>query len=218
MNLPLEENLHKKGGNRGLLKRLLLVANPEPVTRPSCQEAHHDSLSMWASFFVLLNAVFISFFSITYFRFYWIAVGYFFFVLIAHTIILRYFYCTRCDHYDNECASVLYAPQLTRRLFSRRKGTWTRIDTLVGTFTWLVISQTGTAVVAFQHSIFFVLLNALAWFAWRVAHSALACQRCLNNHVCPKGKAAVAGENYFAVMLFTLFPLPVIAWVIRYLL
>jgi hypothetical protein len=95
-------------------------------------------------------------------------------------------------------------------------GTWTHIDTIAGTFTWMVISQSGASIAAFQHSILFVFLNAFAWLAWRTAHSALACQRCLNNHVCPKGKAAVAGENYIAVFLFTLFPLPAIAWVLGY--
>jgi hypothetical protein len=172
---------------------------------------------MWASFFVLLSAVTTSTFTIMFFRYYTWAGTYVLFTLLAHTIILRYFYCTRCDHYDNECASILYAPQVTRRLFRRREGTWTRVDTIAGTFTWLIISQFGTAVAAFEHSMLFVLLNAIAWLAWRTAHSALACQRCLNNHVCPKGKSAVAGENYVAVALFTLIPLPVIAWLAGYL-
>lgn len=216
MNLSLRRSLRIPGYNRNILKRLLLIADPTPLPRPPCQEAHHDSLSMWASFFVLLSAVGVSIFSISYFRFYIVASCYFVFTLIAHTIILRYFYCSRCDHYDNECASILYAPQLTRRLFKRREGTWRRIDTLAGTFTWLIISQFGTAVATFHHSIYFILLNALAWLAWRTAHSALACQRCLNNHVCPKGKAAVAGENYFAVIVFMLIPLPAIFWFVGY--
>ncbi|HEY4716799.1 MAG TPA: hypothetical protein VII00_06805 [bacterium] len=179
---------------------------PSDIRRYSVNnfEGGQSSSAVWAGFSVLLLVILLTMYSLNFSVF---AYGYLAFILFSQLIADRYVACTKCPHYGEACASIPYAGRITAGLFSRKKGFWTQTDWNIIRVIYMITLFTGPMVTFLRGEWVFFVITSLAGASWYIVHSEVACKKCHNNLVCPKGQMALVGNHqiYFLAAQFIYF-------------
>lgn len=113
---------------------------------------------------------------------------YFIFYLVVHFFLDRYFLCTKCSYFGENCNSVLFGGKLANFFYDKKKGDWSIADSTAASITWSAL---------FLIPFFFALSNGrwLVLFLFLIAtanfyfvHDFFACEKCTMLDKCFFGK------------------------------
>jgi hypothetical protein len=113
---------------------------------------------------------------------------YFIFYVVVHFFIDRYFICTKCDYFAQDCNSVLFGGKIANLFYDKRKGDWSLADLVVTSITWGVLVFLPFFFALFNGRWMVLLLFIIASVNFYLIHDFFACDKCTMLNKCFFGK------------------------------